>query len=102
MCTYFSPSSCVRRCIFCDFGEKFTVFDTNGEPLRACIVSHISQAEQGVVTVHDEQRHDLEDGECVTFEEVEVCARVECVYMYIGISEYVCVCVNVHKCYTTI
>lgn len=57
--------------IFCDFGEKFTVFDTNGEPLRACIVSHISQAEQGVVTVHDEQRHDLEDGECVTFEEVE-------------------------------
>lgn len=51
------------------------MFDTNGEPLRSCIVSHISQAEQGVVTVHDEQRHDLEDGEYVTFEEVEVCVR---------------------------
>ena len=92
------------RSIFCDFGEKFTVFDTNGEPLRACIVSHISQAEQGVVTVHDEQRHDLEDGECVTFEEVEVCARVGCVY--VRMSEYVCVFirtyVNVRKCYTTI
>ena len=58
------------------------MFDTNGEPLRSCIVSHISQAEQGVVTVHDEQRHDLEDGEYVTFEEVEVCVCVElsCVY----------------------
>ena len=66
------------RSVFCDFGENFTVFDTNGEPLRACIVSHISQAEQGVVTVHDEQRHDLEDGELVTFEELEVSARDRC------------------------
>ena len=41
-------------------------------------MSHISQAEQGVVTVHDEQRHDLEDGELVTFEELEVSARDRC------------------------
>lgn len=67
------------RSVFCDFGENFTVFDTNGEPVRDCIVSHITQAEQGVVTVHDEQRHDLEDGEYVTFEEIEVGAWEVCV-----------------------
>jgi ubiquitin-activating enzyme E1 len=57
--------------VFCDFGEKFTVYDTNGEPLRECIVSFVSQEEEGVVTVHDDQRHDLEDGDLVTFAEIE-------------------------------
>ena len=60
------------RYVFCDFGDKFTVYDTNGEPPRTCIISHITQAEEGVVTVHDEQRHDLEDGDVVTFAEIEV------------------------------
>ena len=87
-----SQSCFLCRSVFCDFGEKFTVFDTNGEPLRTCIVSHISKAEQGVVTVHDDQRHDLEDGEYVTFEEVEVCANVVCVCMHVFIFLSVCLC----------
>lgn len=89
-----SQSGFLCRSVFCDFGEKFTVFDTNGEPLRTCIVSHISKAEQGVVTVHDDQRHDLEDGEYVTFEEVEVRTSVVCVCMHVFICLSVCVCVH--------
>ena len=78
--------------VFCDFGEKFTVYDTNGEPLRECIVSFVSQEEEGVVTVHDDQRHDLEDGDLVTFAEIEVCIICVCVCVCMCVCVCVCAC----------
>ncbi|KAG5439559.1 hypothetical protein PCANB_002135 [Pneumocystis canis] len=55
--------------IFCDFGKDFDVFDTNGETPLTGIISSISQ--DGIVTILDETRHGLEDGDYVTFKEVE-------------------------------
>src|SRR5687768_8349611 len=55
--------------IFCDFGEKFTVIDSNGESPLSGIVADID--EDGIVSALDETRHGLEDGDYVTFNEVE-------------------------------
>lgn len=58
--------------IFCDFGDEFTVNDTNGaNPLSAMIAS-ISKDQEGVVTCLDEARHGFEDGDYVTFTEVRI------------------------------
>lgn len=56
---------------FCDFGEEFTVLDTNGEQPITRMISTILQENPAVVTVHDEQRHGLETGALVRFSEVQ-------------------------------
>lgn len=56
--------------IFCDFGSKFEVVDTDGETALSAMISSINCDEQGCVTTLDEQRHGLEDGMTVTFSEV--------------------------------
>lgn len=56
---------------FVDFGDKFTVFDKNGEQNRSTIVTSITQEEKPVVSVHDEKRHGFEDGDFVMFREVQ-------------------------------
>ncbi|RQM08760.1 hypothetical protein DH86_00002482 [Scytalidium sp. 3C] len=55
--------------IFCDFGEKFTILDSTGETPVSGIVADID--EEGLVSALDETRHGLEDGDYVTFTEVE-------------------------------
>lgn len=56
---------------FNDFGPKFTCVDPTGEqPLTGMIVS-IEKGKEGVVTCLDETRHGLEDGDFVTFTEVQ-------------------------------
>ncbi|KAK6224721.1 ubiquitin-activating enzyme e1 [Colletotrichum tabaci] len=55
--------------IFCDFGDNFTVIDPTGETPLSGIVAGID--EEGVVSALDETRHGLEDGDFVTFSEVE-------------------------------
>lgn len=55
--------------IFCDFGEKFSVIDATGENPLSGIIAGID--EDGVVSANDETRHGLEDGDYVTFTEVE-------------------------------
>lgn len=55
--------------VFCDFGENFTIFDANGENPVNGIVAGID--EEGIVSALDETRHGLEDGDYVTFSEVE-------------------------------
>ncbi|KAF4509164.1 hypothetical protein G6O67_005455 [Ophiocordyceps sinensis] len=55
--------------IFCDFGDKMTVIDPTGETPLTGIVAGIN--EEGLVSALDETRHGLEDGDCVTFSEVE-------------------------------
>ncbi|KAH7031068.1 uncharacterized protein B0I36DRAFT_267760 [Microdochium trichocladiopsis] len=55
--------------IFCDFGKKFTCLDPTGENPLNGIVAGID--EEGLVSALDETRHGLEDGDYVTFSEVE-------------------------------
>ncbi|KAK4217768.1 hypothetical protein QBC37DRAFT_32189 [Rhypophila decipiens] len=55
--------------IFCDFGENFAVIDSTGENPVSGIVAGID--EEGLVSALDETRHGLEDGDYVTFSEIE-------------------------------
>lgn len=55
--------------IFCDFGPDFTVIDATGENPSSGIVAGID--EEGLVSALDETRHGLEDGDYVTFSEIE-------------------------------
>nr|XP_023026513.1 ubiquitin-like modifier-activating enzyme 1 [Leptinotarsa decemlineata] len=57
--------------VFCDFGESFTVVDTNGEPTVSAMIADISKDKEGVVTCIDDTRHGMEDGDYVTFSEVQ-------------------------------
>jgi ubiquitin-activating enzyme E1 len=78
----------IRSSVFNDFGPKFTCVDPTGEqPLTGMIVSiakvivffaifaqllmFVSQDKEGLVTCLDESRHGLEDGDFVTFTEVQ-------------------------------
>jgi ubiquitin-activating enzyme E1 len=57
--------------VFNDFGDDFICTDPTGEqPLSGMIVSVDSDSE-GMVTTLDETRHGLEDGDYVTFSEVQ-------------------------------
>lgn len=57
--------------VFCDFGDKFTVVDTNGEPTVSAMIADISRDKEGVVTCIDDTRHGMEDGDYVTFSEIQ-------------------------------
>lgn len=54
--------------LFCDFGPSFMVVDQNGENPVTGMISSITP--DGLVTMMEEGRHGLEDGDVVTFEEV--------------------------------
>ncbi|KZT12539.1 ubiquitin activating enzyme [Laetiporus sulphureus 93-53] len=57
--------------VFNDFGSRFTCVDPTGEqPLTGMIVS-VDRDTEGLVTCLDETRHGLEDGDFVTFTEVQ-------------------------------
>lgn len=55
--------------VFCDFGPSFSVVDPTGEAPLTGIIAGIGS--DGLVTALDETRHGLEDGDFVTFTEVE-------------------------------
>jgi ubiquitin-activating enzyme E1 len=55
--------------IFTDFGKNFTIGDPNGEVVNTGIVAGITP--DGLVSALDETRHGLEDGDYVTFSEVQ-------------------------------
>lgn len=57
--------------VFCDFGKNFTVLDTTGENPVSVIIAGVTQEAEGVVTCLDETRHGFEDGDYVTFSEVQ-------------------------------
>ncbi|XP_018573299.1 ubiquitin-like modifier-activating enzyme 1 isoform X1 [Anoplophora glabripennis] len=57
--------------VFCDFGDSFTVFDTNGEPTVSAMIADVSRDKEGIVTCIDDTRHGMEDGDYVTFSEVQ-------------------------------
>ena len=55
--------------IFVDLGKNFTVVDATGENALTGIVAGVNT--EGLVSALDETRHGLEDGDFVTFTEVE-------------------------------
>jgi ubiquitin-activating enzyme E1 len=55
--------------IFTDFGKNFAVGDPTGENVNTGIIAGID--ETGLVSALDETRHNLEDGDWVTFSEVQ-------------------------------
>lgn len=57
--------------LFNDFGESFEVLDKNGEELPDCMIKSITNEEEGVVTLHDNTKHNLEDGDEIMFVGVE-------------------------------
>lgn len=57
--------------IFCDFGPTFTVHDATGEQPKSVLISAITKENPPIVTCLDEQRHDLETGDYVSFTEVQ-------------------------------
>lgn len=57
------------RSVFADFGPSFTVTDQTGEEPLTGMVASISS--DGTVACLDETRHGLEDGDHVTFTEVQ-------------------------------
>ncbi|KAK6175636.1 hypothetical protein SNE40_014049 [Patella caerulea] len=57
--------------IFCDFGASFVVSDTDGEQAISNMVAAITKETSSVVTCIDETRHGYEDGDYVTFQEVQ-------------------------------
>ncbi|XP_054834098.1 ubiquitin-like modifier-activating enzyme 7 isoform X2 [Eublepharis macularius] len=61
--------------LFCDFGEHFVVYDASEDEPVSAVIQHITQGNPGMLTVacEDEQGqgHQFEDGDWVTFKEVE-------------------------------
>ncbi|GAB0086105.1 Ubiquitin-activating enzyme E1 [Sergentomyia squamirostris] len=57
--------------IFCDFGESFVVYDKDGANPVSAMIASVSNDKEGIVTCLDETRHGLEDGDHVTFSEVQ-------------------------------
>ncbi|XP_075220974.1 ubiquitin-like activating enzyme 1 [Lycorma delicatula] len=57
--------------VFCDFGSEFTVVDVNGENPVSAMIASVSKDVDSVVTCLDDTRHGLEDGDYVTFSEVQ-------------------------------
>lgn len=56
---------------FVDYGNDHIVLDKTGEETKTVVVANISKEENGIVTVHDEKRHGLEDGDQIKFKEVD-------------------------------
>lgn len=64
----FGATTGVFSTIFSDFGPCHTITDPNGEPTKMCVIEDISP--DGTVKVSGD-RHNLDDGDYVRFEEVE-------------------------------
>tara|TARA_B110000285_G_scaffold232829_1_gene304938 strand:- start:1104 stop:1967 length:864 start_codon:yes stop_codon:yes gene_type:complete len=56
---------------FVDYGDKHIVTDHNGEQTKNFVVSMIDKGATTFVTVHEDKRHIYEEGDFVTFREVE-------------------------------
>ncbi|KAH8384761.1 hypothetical protein KR093_007810 [Drosophila rubida] len=57
--------------VFCDFGENFTIYDQDGAQPVSTMIASVTHDAQGVVTCLDETRHGFNDGDYVTFSEVQ-------------------------------
>jgi ubiquitin-activating enzyme E1 len=58
-------------CTFVDFGQKFTIKDARGENLSSYNVVLVSQANPGIVMIHEDKKHNFAEGDYVKFREIE-------------------------------
>lgn len=65
--TTFGPSGFA----FLDYGTEFSINDADGEDTKAFIVVNATQSNPMIVTVHEDKRHKFQDGDYVSFKEVE-------------------------------
>lgn len=56
---------------FLDYGTDFSINDADGEDTKAFIVVNATQTNPCIVTVHEDKRHKFQDGDYVSFREVE-------------------------------
>ena len=56
--------------VFCDFGNEFLVADKDGEEIREVLIKSITNEEQGLVTLLENNKHNFEDGDQVLITEV--------------------------------
>jgi ubiquitin-activating enzyme E1 len=56
---------------FIDFGESHRIFDATGEESKTVHIAGITKEEKGLVCLHEEKRHNLNDGDTVSFREVK-------------------------------
>jgi ubiquitin-activating enzyme E1 len=56
---------------FVDFGESHKCIDGTGEECKTVHIAGITQEERGLVCLHEEKKHGLNDGDTVTFREVK-------------------------------
>jgi len=71
ICLILAETRGVFSRVFCDFGPEFIVNDVDGEQPVTAMIANVTNDEVGVVTCLDEARHNLQDGDYVTFAEVE-------------------------------
>eukprot|EP01062_Namystynia_karyoxenos_P069282 TRINITY_DN64806_c0_g1_i1.p1 TRINITY_DN64806_c0_g1~~TRINITY_DN64806_c0_g1_i1.p1 ORF type:complete len:1107 (+),score=439.16 TRINITY_DN64806_c0_g1_i1:154-3321(+) len=57
----------VAGCIFVDDGPRHVVYDTDGEEVKTCLLTCITAECPAAVRVHEDQRHELGDGDTVLF-----------------------------------
>ncbi|GBP59539.1 Ubiquitin-activating enzyme E1 1 [Eumeta japonica] len=57
--------------VFCDFGPEFKVLDVTGESPVSAMIADITHDKESIVTCLDDTRHGLEDGDYVTFSEIQ-------------------------------
>eukprot|EP01132_Coremiostelium_polycephalum_P005670 gene5670-7056_t len=62
--------------VFSDFGINFKVYDKNGEDIKETFIANISNAQEGIVTCLENQLHNLEDYDTVSFKEVQGMAEI--------------------------
>ncbi len=56
--------------IFCDFGNEFVVYDTDGEQAASSMIANISQDAKALVTTLEETRHNLNSGDKVVLSDI--------------------------------
>lgn len=57
--------------VFCDFGHEFIVNDATGEEPISVMIMSVTKEQNGTVTCLDENRHGFEDGDYITFSEIQ-------------------------------
>lgn len=56
---------------FVDFGENHRIIDPTGEECKSVHIAAITQEERGLVCLHEEKKHGLNDGDTISFREVK-------------------------------
>ena len=70
ICVIVSDVRGVFASIFCDFGDKFVCYDTNGEKSASSMVASITNDYPACVAVLEDSRHQLESGDVITLTDV--------------------------------